>query len=149
MQKRFYYEHLVQGGPADSTEGRQALFAELLVSKVESVTWTPRSVRSLAKEAAGIGCEVGESLCIRLNRIAAVETILAPVSDIYAFLQTWGRERTSISNVAECIRQSIGDSVPTVATSDLDALKTEMGGDDSDSAQRWFDIGNALASGKR
>lgn len=78
-ERTFFREHLLRGGPGDSTDGRQRQLAELLEPKLKgpAFPWSPSGVRALAKEAERR--RTGwNALAGFLRRIAAAETPLAP-----------------------------------------------------------------------
>jgi hypothetical protein len=61
-EREFYHSHLVEGGPSDSTQGRQALLAKIMEGHIqERVVWSPALLRAFEKEAMAAGVE-GEQL---------------------------------------------------------------------------------------
>jgi hypothetical protein len=145
-EREFYREYLLYGGPQDSTEGRQRQLAELLVPKLSAdiFPWSSAVVIGLAKEAESRG-EDWHPLAFRLRRIAATETVLAPASAL--FLHLLGSDGISIHAIVKRLKETWGKKLNTVAVSELGDLKTELGGGDADTGQRWSEIGRAMSEG--
>jgi hypothetical protein len=145
-EREFYREHLLYGGPDDSTEGRQRKLADLLIPKLSAsdFPWTSAAVIGLAKEAASHGKE-WHSLAFRLRRIAATETILAPASALFAYLL--GSDDAPLTSVVKRLTESWGKHLTTVAVSALGDLKAELGSGDADTGERWSQIGEAMSEG--
>jgi len=99
-EREFYREHLLYGGPQDSTEGRQRQLTELLEPKSSTgdFSWSPPALRGLAKEAESCGDD-WHPLAGYLRRIAAAETLLAPASVLFIYLL--GCHDTSVSDLAK------------------------------------------------
>lgn len=145
-EREFYREHLLHGGPNDSTGGLQRQLADLLASRLEGpdLEWSCPLVLGLAKEASA-GGPAGQALVHRLQRIAVAERLLAPASMLYVHLL--GSDGTGIGELSGRVRECWGPRMTTIRPDDLEPLEAELGGDDSDAGPRWLGIGRAMASG--
>jgi hypothetical protein len=145
-EREFYREHLLYGGPHDSTEGRQRQLAGLLEAKSSNggFSWSPPALRGLAKEAESCG-DAWRPLAGYLRRIAAAETLLAPASVL--FIHLLGCHDTSVSDLAKRVQRAWGTKTTTVAINDIPALQAEMGGGDEVAGQRWLAIAQAMSGG--
>jgi hypothetical protein len=146
QERVFYEEHLVFGGLEDRTEGRQrqlvTLFQPML--KEQLFRWTPAAVRALAREGERRG-EPWHALAGRLRRIAAAESVLAPASALFVYLQ--GCHDTETAELAKRLRRAWGSSIGTVAVDEIPALRAEMGGGDKAIGERWLAIAQAMSEG--
>jgi hypothetical protein len=146
QESTFYKEHLVFGGPKDRTEGLQRQLATLLEPFLAEADfkWSPLSLRALAKEAERRG-EAWSRLASRLHRIAVVETVLAPASDLYGYLL--GCHEVPTTELAKRLRRAWGSSVSTVASDEIPALRAELGAGDDTVGERWLAIADAMSHG--
>lgn len=144
-EREVYREHLLYGGPGDETDGRQRQFAELLARTLTQPgwEWSPATVNALAKGAGDRS--VPHSLAFYIDRIATCESVLAPVSMLFAHLL--GLDGKTVTEVAVRLRDEWGDSVPGVRASDFRELRAEIANGDADAGDRWVGIADALASG--
>ena len=145
-EEAFYTEHLIYGGPQDSTEGRQRQLAELLQSKLTGPVfpWSPLALQGLAKEAEKCG-EAWHALADRLRRIAVAETVLAPAAALFVHLQ--GCHDVTVPELVKRIQRAWGSRVTTVATYDFPALQAELGGGEQTAGQRWLAIAQTMSEG--
>ena len=145
-EQTFFEDHLVFGGSNDSTEGRQRQMAELLDPLLldAAFVWSPPRLRALAREAARRG-DAWTGLSARLHRIAVVETVLAPASDLFAHLQ--GCHEVKTVELAKRLLRAWGPSVGTVDVDEVSALRGELGGGDGAVGERWLAVADAMAQG--
>lgn len=143
-EKAFFREHLLLGGPGETTEGRQQRLAELFEAEKAdtAVAWTPKYVRALAKEARGRGDEWSE-LALRLERIVACESVVAPASALFEFLQ--GCDGLTIEQAATAVSKAWKGGVPVDPGAVRD-IKDELGASLTESADRWVALADALAT---
>jgi len=146
-EREFYRFHLVEGGPGDSTEGRQALLARIMESVISDreADWGPGLLRAFAKEAKGVGSS-GESLAHRLERIRACESVLAPAARLYAYLQ--GFDGKALSVVAKRVKEEWGPSVSAIDLNQVRELRTELATIREDCADRLVGFAEALSQGQ-
>lgn len=146
VERRFYYEHLVEGGPDDQTKGRQKLLAKLLGEHAMSgeIKWSPTFLRALEKEARATG-EAGETLDYRLARIRACESVLAPAARLFAFMQ--GFDGKAIDVVAKIVRDQWGPRVQAMNVDTVRELRYEFAEVRQDIASRWVGFAESLAQG--
>lgn len=145
-ERDVFREHLLYGGPSDETKGRQRQLAELLTQTLAQSDWewSPATVNALVKEARARG-ESWHPLAFYLDRIATCESVLAPVSMLFAHLL--GLDGKTIGEVAKRLREEWGDAVPSARASDFRELRAEIAHGDTDTGDRWVNIAEALASG--
>lgn len=145
-EREFFYEHLVEGGPADTTDGRQRQLASLLEETVDekSIYWSPATVADLAKRADGRGESWGP-LAFYLNRIRITESVLASSSILFDFLL--GSDGQTVKSVANAIEQQWGGGIASIDKNSLADLHSEWSGDEASTGDRWVTIGKALSQG--
>jgi len=147
-ERDFYRQHLLYGGPGDSTEGRQRQLAELIEPKLTSETfrWTPATVIALAKEAESRG-ELWQSLASHLSRIETAERLLAPASECFTYLL--GCDGVTVADVTKRMRHKDGwgNRVSTIQLEATDLLRAELGRRDHHEGERWIEIAKAMATG--
>ncbi len=144
-ERHFYRKYIVDGGPGDSTEGKQARLANAMTSTLEVVKaeWSQTLVRAVEREAKHSDIEA--ALVRRLGRIRVCESVLAPAAHLFAYLQ--GCNGKSIDAIAKRIKEQWG---PTVRTIDVDAvrdLKAELIEIRHRTAENWIGIAESLSSG--
>ena len=146
VERILYRDHLLHGGPQDSTEGRQRQLAELLQSRLPdpSFAWSPLELRLLANEAEQRG-EAWQGLAGRLRRIAVAETVLAPAAALFVHLQ--GCHDVPVGELVKRIQKAWGSKVITVPINDVPALQAELGGGDEATGLRWLAVARALSGG--
>lgn len=118
---RFYCHYLVDGGPRDSTEGRQARLATTM-----RVTGTD-SVHELASVAE-------PDVAARLGRIAAAESVLAPAAALFNYLL--GRDAASLDDIARDVAATWGPRLDSVAPAAREVLQGS-----------WSTIADGLTAG--
>jgi hypothetical protein len=148
-ERSFYREHLLFGGPNDSTEGRQRQLAELIEPKLAggAFPWNPTTVIAFAKDAERRG-EHWQSLGFHLRRIEAAERILAPASELFTYLL--GCDGVTIAEITKRMRQeeSWGRAVTTISQSAFADLKAEFGNRDDQAGRRWIEIADSMSAGE-
>lgn len=146
VERKFYHFHLVEGGPNDSTQGCQALLARIMEDHIRDreIVWSPALVRAFEKEARAADT-YGEPLAHRLERIRTCESVLAPASRLFAYLQ--GFEGKTIDVVAKRVRDEWGPRVLTLAVADVRTLHAEFTAIRVDIADRWIEFAESLAQG--
>jgi len=147
-ERPFYWKALVEGGAADTTDGRQALMAQIFrddVGKREEI-WSAIFVRSLEKRAATQRNATGDGLAERLAAIRACESVLAPAVRIFAYVQ--GLHGQTLDQAAAAIKRGFGDRAASVNLDGFRSLKSELDAIRADAAERWIHIAEALHGGK-
>ena len=148
LERQFYRDHLLYGGPGDQTNGRQRQLSELLEPLLKGgiPSWTPAIVRGLAKEAERRG-DAWHSLAFHLGRIETAERVLAPASDLFTYLL--GCDKVTVAEVARRIRSrdGWGRAVTTIDKSAVVELKSQFGNRDDQAGQRWLEIADSMANG--
>jgi hypothetical protein len=96
----YYRRHLIDGGPEDSTHGRQARLAATM-----STVGTDAVPGLIARADPGVA--------ERLRDIAAAESVLAPAGSLFSYMLS--REGDSLEQIAATIRGSWGDRLDSVA----------------------------------
>lgn len=147
-ERSFYWRTLAEGGPSDTTDGRQALMARIFrddVRKREEI-WSATLVRSLEKRAAADQSTAGEQLAERLAAIRACESVLAPAVRIFAYAQ--GLHGQTINDAAADIRRGFGERAMLVDLEGFRSLKPELEAIRADAAERWLNIAEALQAGQ-
>lgn len=145
-ERSFYREHLLTGGPSDSTSGRQHLLAELFGRTKQMDPFTPKMMTALAKEARAHG-ESGQPLAAQLDRIRAAESLLAPVAALFAFVLA--QDDITVDQLAAILKKQWGATVTTVEVEALSLLTQEFGnnGRDDGEGERWLCLAKACAAG--
>ena len=129
----FYRYHLVEGGPADPTEGRQRRFALLLEARPsDSVRPSRPYLMAIADDAETRGWG---DIADLVRRVIACESVLAPASLLFSYLL--GRNSVHLDKVVADLRSTWGERLDSVDPLAVSALP----GDD------WPRIAEALAVG--
>jgi hypothetical protein len=141
-----YRQHLVLGGPSDSTGGLQPKLAQLLDESLDdpAFAWSPAIVGQLARRARRQGVSWHE-LGHRLERIRTVEQVLAPVALCFNWLL--GLNDKGVSTIAARVREEWGASLRTVDASAFEELRDQIGEGDALGGERWVAIAHALQDG--
>ncbi len=146
-ERESFRDHLLWGGPTDSTRGAQKFLAALFPPTFQKsdFQFNPATVRSLAKQIrakGGLGGEVAH----RLDRIATCERLIAPAAAFFSFLldchdQTPGQ-------VEKLVRGHWGSKIPidVAASAELKAEFRQILGDEG-AAERWINVARALSQG--
>ena len=145
-ERSFYLRHLVDGGPSETTDGRQPRLADLLNETLTSdgFTWSPGMVGHLAKRARRQGAD-WHALAYRLDRIRSAETVFAPSSLLFSYLL--GKDGQKLVDVAADLRKQWGAGVSSVDLAGFEELRDELGADSKDVAARWIAISKAFKGG--
>ncbi|MFG3577827.1 hypothetical protein [Micromonospora chersina] len=132
-ERDFYRRHLIDGGPLDPTEGRQARLAMLIgVRPRPSDGPLGPYVAQLAEDAELQGwVDVSE----QLRRIAMCESVLAPATVLFSYLL--GRGDAHVDTVIEDLRTVWGGRLESVHPQAATVLPD----------RQWRDIAEALAQG--
>lgn len=145
-ERELFREYLLYGGPTDETQGRQRQLAELLAERLEPTGWPwPRQLEDVSKAARSRG-EGWHKLAFYLDRIGACESVLAPVSMVFAHLL--GLDGKTVPEVATRFRTAWGEQLPAVRAEAFAELHAELAAIDRESADRWVSIARVLASGE-
>jgi hypothetical protein len=147
MEREFYRQHLVCGGPSDKTEGRQAQLAELYTPHYAqgSFPWTPSSIKSLSREAVKRGT-AWNGLAWRLDRIAIAESVLAPAAFLFSYLL--GCNGATSPEVAVRIRNAWGrNGVASVDARAFQQLESELSHGTAEVGRPWSAVAASLANG--
>lgn len=151
-ERQLYREHLLFGGlgdhdPTRGTQGRQRLFAELLVDTRSSPDWalTPKTLRIIAARAARRSEPAAQALAYRLERIVTAELTLAPA--VALFEHVLGCDGQPLSAIADGVRRHWGKGPSqTIDVAAFEALEPELRlwGDDAGTGRRWVQIAASL-----
>jgi len=145
----FLREHLVLGGPTDSTLGAQGVLARALerTHGIEDWGLSPATMRDLSKWCRSSGGEKGDAAADHLDRIAAAESVLAPAASLFGFVLA-SRDQTLDSLVRE-VRSEWPARLSGVRIEELRANKTDLvdASRNPASAERWCGIAELLSSG--
>lgn len=147
-EMEIYRDHLLYGGPRDSTQGRQRELAKVLGKTCDQrdFTFNAHTLRQLAREARGKRSEA-EQLAFRLDRIRTCESLIAPASMLFAYLL--GQDGQALDKVANRIRKHWGKSIGTIDQGAVEKLVDELNGPVADKAMsaRWLKVSAALSEG--
>jgi hypothetical protein len=145
-ERRFYHEHLVLGGPQDTTRGLQARLAELMRRLPGQTRFDRAQLRALVKEARRRG-PVWEPLRDRLERIDLLEALLVPAAAAFGFLLA--RHGQRLADVAGELHREWG-RLAFVDAQALLALRPEVAAafHAPEAAERWARIAEALSAGE-
>lgn len=145
-ERELFRNHLLHGGPQDSTDGRQQQLAELLEETLdqEDFVWSPAEVGQLVKSARSKG-EKWEALAHRLHRIRTSESVLAPAAALFNYLL--GLDGKTINSVANRLRSEWGSGLRSVVPDEFRDLHPELGAGDKVTGDRWISIADSLAIG--
>ncbi|MBA2360063.1 MAG: hypothetical protein H0V79_03825 [Actinobacteria bacterium] len=142
-ERELYRSHLLDGGPQDSTDGRQRQLA-MLLDGPDLMPWSPARVAALAKEARGRGA-AWHALAHRLDRIGICETVLAPIAALFTYLL--GQDGRRMDDVVDRLRRAWGDGLRTIAVDEVRSLRAELGDADPRIGDRWVSIAETAGSG--
>lgn len=140
-ERTFYREHLVWGGPADSTNGRQRSLAEILTGIQRDEFGFPE-FRAVQKRARDI-----EGLSLSLDKIGKLERLIAPSALVFGFLQDrHGQTPASVARqIRETWRRPLRADLPGIR-----ALQPEIARalQSPEEAAMWIDLAQALNSAR-
>ncbi len=145
-ERDFYRQHLLYGGPMESTNGLQRQLAVLIEVVIQKTSFelSPAAVRALVKDAGRQG-EKGAKLADKLERIHTAESILAPTALFFGYLL--GCADTPIEKIVKHVREVWGQGVRTVNVDAIEKISKELGGDNEAAATRWLKIAQSEAKG--
>ena len=144
-EREFYREHLVLGGPGDSTKGRQGQLAELMTKLPAGSPFDRKELKELIRQAGRRG-EGWAPLADRLERVDLLESVLVPAESAFAFvLARHGQKTAEVAREIEKawgpLRFIDGKAFGAIQGEVADAFHApEAGG-------RWLKIVEALAAG--
>jgi hypothetical protein len=145
-ERPFWQRHLVDGGPADRTEGRQAKLAALLKATLadEGFALTQESVKALARRAV----KHDERLAEDLLDIAACESVLAPSAAIFGYLQTLDRQ--PVGKAVDEMRRQWPTTLPGMDRARFEGLLPELthASGSGRIATLWTEVAGDLAEGR-
>jgi len=145
VERTFYRNHLLCGGPHDSNNGLQRQMAELIEPELgRGDLLSPPGIRDLAEKAHARGID-WEPLANRLERIRHCESVLAPMSALFTWLL--GCDKQGLDDVAAKLREAWGDGVRTISLDEVRALRAEFGGNVPEVCDRWMAIAETAATG--
>lgn len=145
-ERAFYWDHLVLGGPEDSTRGLQGLLVNLMgklpAPEAGFDREDLRALVKLARRAAGCG-----TLADRLEEIDRIESILAPAALAFGFLL--GRNGQALAVIAKDVAKAWGKRLAFVDVEAIAALQGEISTafHDSVAGPRWVKTAAAMAEG--
>ena len=140
----FWHRHLVEGGPHDPTEGRQALLARFLQAADDGFELSPAVVRSLTTKAR----RQDERLASYLGDIIAAEAVLAPATTLFGFLQH--RNGQTVDQTVTAIQEAWPAELKFVDVdhfASLQPLVLQVTGQTSETAD-WSLLSIALRNGR-
>lgn len=140
-ERTVYRRHLLEGGPEDRTQGRQAALVRLLESVESTQPLSPALFVHLAKRASEAG---DEGLAGKLARIRVCESLLAPMWQLFAFVLT--ADGQTVDEVGEHIGRAWG-AVETIDLEAVRAIEGELGQSGPGVGERLFGIAEALVRG--
>jgi hypothetical protein len=145
-EREFYRSHLLYGGPAELTEGRQRQLVTLVDKTLNrpEFAWSTSMVANFAKEARAHG-KNWHPLAHRLERIRASEAVLAPVSHLFTHLL--GLDEKPQESITRRLRDEWSGGLRTVDAGAFAELRSEIGEQDPATGDRWVGIANALSAG--
>jgi len=147
-EREFYWEHLVEGGPEDRTQGGQRVLVEALKTTFDVEDWLLQSaaIRYVAKRCraeGGRGAEVADFL----ERIRIAELLVAPAARLFMLLL--GCDGQLPHDVSAAVRQQWGPKVASIDPDEVEGIRSEFANtqDEHTSSDRWVRLAHALASG--
>lgn len=148
-ERSLYVQHLVEGGPRDSTQGGQRLLADAMKTTFDMKDWqlSPVAVSHLAKHCRATAGDTGRQVAEYLERIRVAEQLLAPCVSLFAYFLSSDNQR--LDDVALSIRKQWGPGLRSVDQKALKAIEPELidASGERESARRWQAIAGALAQG--
>lgn len=145
-ERPFWVRHLVDGGPADRTQGRQSRLAALLKDTLadEGFVFTQASVKALARRAL----KHDERLAEDLLDIAACESVLAPSAAIFSYLQTLDRQ--PLGKPIDALRRQWPATLASVDRARFERLAPDLthASGSGRIAGLWTEVAGDLAEGR-
>jgi hypothetical protein len=147
-EQEFYWEHLVEGGPEDRTQGGQRVLVEALKMTFDVEDWSLESatIRHVAKRCRAQGGR-GVDVADFLERIRAAELLVAPAARLFTLLL--GCDGQLPRDVSAAVRQQWGPKVASIDPDAIKGIRSEFANaqDDHTSSDRWVRLAHALAFG--
>lgn len=141
VERHFYRDHLQYGGPHDPTSGAQREIAELLQGAFGKSGFdiSRNAMDRLARQAS-------PQTAARLRDICTCESLLAPASMLFSFLQSCGGK--PITAVAKAVREQWGGAVPGIDPEEVQRIAGEISvAAGKDAGPRFAKLAYALKSG--
>jgi hypothetical protein len=143
----FYRDHLLYGGPADSTQGLQRELADVITSapKHTEIKLSPAVFRSWEK-AARRDSRDATPLSEALARIRNCESVLAPAAVLFSFALSFHGKR--IDELVGAVRDQWGEGLRTVDRDAVASIGSYFADEVGDEARQRFEaLARALAGG--
>lgn len=142
-ERSLYEAHLLFGGPADPTHGKQALLARILAKfgQADDQGLSPTLLRAMAKEAKKAG---DPQLASDLEAIRVCESVLALAARTFGWLAKCSNQ-TRDWLVAQ-MRRQLGKAV-ALEVEAFRTLAAQMRAESIADADRWIRIADAFAVG--
>lgn len=141
-ERAVYQHHLVEGGPGDSTRGRQALLARLFEDVPDETSLSPQLFGSLARKARDAG---GPELALFLDRIRTSESVIALMAQLFSLVMAM--DERPIDYVAGRIHDAWG-KVETIDVEAVRSLRGELAEIDPGVAERVSSVADGLVAGE-
>ncbi|MBM3269122.1 MAG: hypothetical protein FJZ01_15895 [Candidatus Sericytochromatia bacterium] len=145
----FFREALLFGGPDDRTGGLQRRMIDLLEPTLADAgfAFAPGVVRQFAREAARRWPD-DSRLAVRLHKIATLESFLAPVSELFAFLLGWDGKPPG--EAAAAVASSWGAGLDWLDLEAVAALRGDLEAAcrNFDTAEHWLEVARLLKGGE-
>jgi hypothetical protein len=144
-ERSFYHHHLVDGGDQDSTQGRQAVLADLLAQLPRGPDFGMADLHHVATKASRH--PEGERLAALLTAIGKLEKLLVPMANAFAFILT--RDRQTTDAVAREIKRAWGTALRHLDPDAIEAERTTIAAafGTEEAAQRFLSIASAFRNG--
>ena len=144
-ERPFYRDHLLYGGPADDTAGRQRQMVQLLEPDLDDPDfgWSATILRAYAKEAR---LRPWPELAERLDRIRVCESVVAPVSMAFSYMLTL--DGRPLRGFADDLRRTWGARLRTADAPSFAVLRDEIGREDPTIGKRWVSIAESVGTGE-
>jgi len=145
-ERPFWIHHLVHGGTADKTGGRQQILAKLLQKTLadESFAFSQRSIRKLAQQAE----REDEQLAYSLLDIAACESVLAYADVLFGYLQTL--DTRPVAEAVDAVRRVWPKKLVMVDGKRFSALRQDLASASGNPliANEWIELSGDLSDGR-
>jgi hypothetical protein len=142
-EREFWVRHLVRGGGADRTDGKQAVLAKVLAGTDNTFELSQAGVQALAATA---GPSHG-GLADDLLDIAACESVLASAASLFGYLQTLDGQ--PIGKAIDGLKAAWGADRPRIARDRFAGLRDDMTAASGlpRMATEWIDLSGELDTG--
>jgi hypothetical protein len=147
-EQEFYWEHLVEGGPEDRTQGGQRQLVEALKTTFDVEDWSldPAAIRHVAKRCRTQGSR-GAEVADFLERIRIAELLVAPAARLFMLLLACDGQLPR--DVSAAVRKQWGSKIASIDPDAIEGIRGEFANahDEQASSDRWVRLAHALASG--